>query len=424
MSSGNGTAPGGALGLVALVPVVVGLDHDEPFARSGRRRRGLLGRGSGGLSRIRPGGGRLGGWRLGRGLGRRPRAAPASGCSGWGSPARRRCRDRAPPAEVAAAAARRGEVQSAHLAEGVSVLVRRTTVRSRPDRFRPGGRVRSAAGVGAGGAGRDPRPRHRRRSSRRWPTRGRRDRSRSRWPLLCLRRRRVVGPSPGRFGSTSCRAPSRRGSRPPGCSRTVPVAGSSTSTTFWSSRTVPSLPELVGELDGAAQADVAVASSPCLRASRPCWMASASSSWPGVVGDVGVDPGRQGHVLGPHRPHQRLRLRLAVDDQADPGGQLLVAHVGRGHLDAHVVVAALARRPRPGGEVAGEGVDRADLGRQVLDRRRHLAQEAELGALRRPQPQPHVGHALADRPFEEVLEVVVHLVGFRDDLDLAQQRRT
>ncbi len=112
----------------------------------------------------------------------------------------------------------------------------------------------------------------------------------------------------------------------------------------------------------------------------------------GVVGDLLVDPRRQLGVVGPLGLDQPLGLDLVAEGQLDPGGELLLPdRLGR-QPDGDVVVAGLVS-PGARGVGAGQLVDGRTTVGEVLDRRRDLADEQDLRALRRPHAQLGVGDA-------------------------------
>ena len=137
-------------------------------------------------------------------------------------------------------------------------------------------------------------------------------------------------------------------------SRTVPVAASTTSTTLASSLAVSSLPDCSASCHGAAElggGGVLVAELAGLQALLDDL---GQLGLAGVVRDLPVDPGGQGLVVGPHGPDQALAEHLggAVGrggDQADPGGEHLLADAAGADLHADVVVAALAAPQAPVG---------------------------------------------------------------------------
>jgi hypothetical protein len=120
----------------------------------------------------------------------------------------------------------------------------------------------------------------------------------------------------------------------------------------------------------------------------------------GVVGDPRVDLGGQGVVIGPDRPDQALAEDLPTGHQAHLGGAHLLADPGLVDLDADVVIATLARPPRPGRVkvITALPVCQRPAAGQVLDGRRHLLDELDTGALGGAQAEAHVsylqGHGL------------------------------
>jgi hypothetical protein len=83
----------------------------------------------------------------------------------------------------------------------------------------------------------------------------------------------------------------------------------------------------------------------CLAGLEPVLDSLGKLGLAGVVGDMAVDPSGQRLLIGPDRPDQPLteglRSRCRVEDQADPGGKLLLADRSRLDFHAQVVVAAL-----------------------------------------------------------------------------------
>ena len=145
----------------------------------------------------------------------------------------------------------------------------------------------------------------------------------------------------------------------------------------------------------------------------------------GVVGHMPADPGGQRLVAGPDRPDQALaeglRARCRVEDQADPSREHLLADRSRLRVHTHVVVAALGT-PRAGRVVARLRRRLGASAGEILDGGRDLLDEADRGALRRPDPQRDVGHLLGHRGLHHRLEVGGQPVRVGHDVDGIQQR--
>ena len=134
---------------------------------------------------------------------------------------------------------------------------------------------------------------------------------------------------------------------------------SSTSTTAWSSFIVPSLPLSAASLTARPSLNVAVATSPSLRASSPSWMHVGELGLPGVVRDLSVDLRRQLPVVGPDRLDRALRRALVLAlDQADPRRRASRRRPRGRHLDADVVVARLLAPGRRSDSRRCSGSDR------------------------------------------------------------------
>ena len=111
---------------------------------------------------------------------------------------------------------------------------------------------------------------------------------------------------------------------------------------------------------------------------------------------------------------------FAVDDQADPAGQHLVAHLARRHPNRDVVVPRFVA-PSPGRIVVASGVDRGAPVGEVLDGWRHLLDELDRGAEGCPQPEGHVVDRLAHGGLDHLSEVGGHGRGVGDDVHAAEQ---
>ena len=188
-------------------------------------------------------------------------------------------------------------------------------------------------------------------------------------------------------------------------SRTVPDAASSTSTTLASSRSVPSLPLSAASCAARPSRDVAVRVVAGPAGLQAVGDRRGQLGLAGVVGDVRVDARGHGDVVGPDRPDQRLGDDLAVDDQADPAGQHLVAHLASGDVDAHVVVAALVAPRRRSGSRRCSSSTRCPRPARSSIAGATCFTRRDRRSPRRPQPQAHVGGLLAHGGAQDRLEV-------------------
>ena len=142
----------------------------------------------------------------------------------------------------------------------------------------------------------------------------------------------------------------------------------------------------------------------------------------GVVGDGRVDAGREVRVLAPDRTHQGLGLNLVTEHHLDPGGEAFGPDRRDRDPDRDVVVAGLVT-PRTGRILTDQVGHRDRPVRQVLHDGGDLAHEEDLGSLRRPDTQPRVGHTPTHGALDHRLEVGLHGLGARDDVDRPEQRR-
>ncbi len=108
-------------------------------------------------------------------------------------------------------------------------------------------------------------------------------------------------------------------------SRTVPIAGSSTSTTRRRSLSVPSLPPAGRQLHGAAELERRLRL--VARAARLQTLLDdlGQLRLAGVVRDLAADARGERGLVRPDGADERLRDRLAVDDEAHAPGEDLVA---------------------------------------------------------------------------------------------------